>query len=80
MPLSPALRNALIAYNAAPTSIDARQRLLAVLGQAPLGLPADQVSTIEIKPALQTLVDRTDTPTVQVTLFKDGLLTIGEAL
>jgi anti-sigma factor RsiW len=79
LPLSPGLRSALIAYNAAPTSDDARQRLLAVLGQAPLGLPADHVSTIEIKPALRTFVDRTDRPTVQVTLFKDGLLTIGEA-
>jgi anti-sigma factor RsiW len=79
MPLSPDLRRALIAYHAAPTSDDARQRLLAVLGQAPLGLPADHVSTIEIKPALQTLVDRTDRLTVQITLFKDGLLTIGEA-
>jgi hypothetical protein len=80
LPLSPELRGALIAYTAAPTSADARQRLLAVLGQAPLGLPADHVSTSEIKPALQTLVDRTDTPMVQVTLFKDGLLTMGEAL
>ena len=78
LPLSPALRSVLIAYTAAPTSADARQRLLAVLSQAPLGLQADRVSTIEIKPALQTLVDRIDTPTVQVTLFKDGLLTLGE--
>jgi len=42
------------------------------------GFPANHVSAIEIKPALQTLVARTDTPTVQVTLFKDGLLTMGE--
>jgi anti-sigma factor RsiW len=80
MPLSPVLRSALIAYNAAPTSDDARRQLLTVLGQAPFEIPADQVSTIEIKPALHTLVDRTDRPTVQVTLFRDGLLTIGEAL
>ena len=78
LPLFPELRSVLIAYTAAPTSADARQRLLAVLSQAPLGLQADRVATIEIKPALQTLVDRTDTPTVQVTLFKDGLLTLGE--
>ena len=80
LPLFPELRSVLIAYTAAPTSADARQRLLAVLSQAPLGLQADRVATIEIKPALQTLVERTDTPTVQVTLFKDGLLTIGEVL
>jgi anti-sigma factor RsiW len=79
MPLSPVLRSALIAYNAAPTSDNVRRQLLAILSQAPLGIPADQVSTIEIKPALYTLVDRTDRSTVQVTLFKDGLLTIGEA-
>jgi len=79
LPLSSVLRSALIAYNAAPTSEDARRQLLAVLGQAPLSISGDQVSTIEIKPALQTLADRTDAPTVQVTLFKDGLLTLGVA-
>lgn len=79
MPLSPALRSALIAYNAAPTSAEARRQLLSVLGQAPLGLPGAQVAMIEIKPALRTLADRTDLPTVQVTLSQDGLLTIAAA-
>ena len=78
MPLSPAVRNALIAYNAAPTSADTRQQLLTVLGQAPLKLPDAQVHTIEVKPALRRLADRTDMPTLQVTLLQDGLLTIGE--
>lgn len=79
MPLSPALRSALIAYNAAPTSAAARRQLLSVLEQAPLGLPGAQVAMIEIKPTLQTLADRTDLPTVQVTLLHDGLLTIAAA-
>src|SRR5262249_54210549 len=79
MPLSPVLRSALIAYNAAPMSDNARRQLLTVLRQVPLGIPDDQVSMIEIKPALQTLVDRPDTPMVQVALFKNGLLTIGAA-
>lgn len=79
MPLSPALRSALMAYNAAPTSAEARRQLLSVLGQAPLGLPGAQVTMIEIKPALQTLADRTDLSMVQVTLLQDGLLTIAVA-
>jgi len=79
-PLSPALRSALIAYNAAPTSDDARRQLLTVLSQAPLGIPADQVSTIEIKPALHTLYNRIEGSIIRVTLFKGGLLIIGEAL
>jgi hypothetical protein len=50
-----------------------------VLEQAPLGLPGAQVAMIEIKPALQTLADRTDLSMVQVTLLQDGLLTIAAA-
>jgi hypothetical protein len=81
MRLSPALRSALLAYQAHPTSTS-RDTLLALLGQESLRIPVDQVLIIEITPSLQaTLTSALEArQTVQVTLLPDGLLVIEDGL
>jgi anti-sigma factor RsiW len=78
--LSQELRNALLVYDAQPTSTT-RDTLLALLDQSALQVPAEQVSTIEIKRSLRaTLASAPEAgQIVQVTLLKGGLLVIAEA-
>lgn len=81
VPLSPALREALTAYQAQPAA-ETRAPLLALLNAASVAVQESQVAAIELKPSVQALAEpgQAASAAVQVTLFKDGLLVIGEAL
>lgn len=79
VPSAPALQQALLAYQLEPTAVT-RTQLLAVLGATPLRLPAERVTTIEMKRSLQELLTAsTSLPALQVQLLHDGLLVLGVA-
>lgn len=82
VPLSSALRQALLTYQQTSTLL-ARQELLGLLNTPTLRLPTERVTTIELKRSVQQALAESGPSTlhtIHIQLIKNGLLLIGKTL